>query len=214
MSLARALDELRTQALAYPETHEDFPWGHSTIKVRTKAFVFLYLDAERTELTLSAKLPQSSEVALLLPFAKPTGYGLGRSGWVTAAFGPQDDLPLDLLRGWLDESYRAVAPAKLSKQLGPTPPRPSKRAPPLPANIPAAKPEAKTRSTAAKTTTPTPSSPTKPRPTTKPKSTTTTKPSPSRPTTASTTKSSKPPKLAAQSKPSGRAKPPATRRSR
>lgn len=176
MSLARALDELRTQALAYPETHEDFPWGHSTVKVKTKAFVFLYLDAERTELTMSAKLPQSSEVALFLPFAKPTGYGLGRSGWVTAAFGPRDDVPLDLLRGWLDESYRAVAPAKLSKQLGTSPPTPSKRAPPLPA----AKPEPKPRATATKTTT---NSSSKPKTSSSSKPTTT-KPSATKPKTS------------------------------
>ena len=44
---------------------------------------------------------------------EPTGYGLGRSGWVTARFGPGDDVPLDLIRRWLVESYRAVAPKKL-----------------------------------------------------------------------------------------------------
>jgi predicted DNA-binding protein (MmcQ/YjbR family) len=109
--------ELRDAALAYPESHEDFPWGHSAIKIRTKVFVFLFLDPAGTQLTMSTKLPQSSEVALLLPFATPTGYGLARSGWVTASFRPGDEVPVDLLRSWIDESYRAVAPAKLAKQL-------------------------------------------------------------------------------------------------
>lgn len=109
--------ELRDAALAYPESHEDFPWGHSAIKIRTKVFVFLFLDPAGAQLTMSAKLPQSSEVALLLPFATPTGYGLAKSGWVTASFRPGDEVPVDLLRSWIDESYRAIAPAKLAKQL-------------------------------------------------------------------------------------------------
>ncbi len=60
-----------------------------------------------------AKLPQSSRVALIHPFTKPAGYGLGKSGWVEARFGPDDDVPLELLKEWIDESYRAIAPKKL-----------------------------------------------------------------------------------------------------
>ena len=57
------------------------------------------------------------EFALDLPFTAPTGYGLGKSGWVTATFGPKDKPPLDYLRHWIAESYRAVAPKKLLKLL-------------------------------------------------------------------------------------------------
>ncbi|MBM7117823.1 MmcQ/YjbR family DNA-binding protein [Archangium primigenium] len=102
---------LREAARAYPETTEDFPWGHPTVKVKGKAFVFFSLSAEG--LSLSVKLPHSHEAALMLPFAQPTGYGLGKSGWVSARFGAKDTPPLELLRQWLDESYRAVAPKKL-----------------------------------------------------------------------------------------------------
>jgi hypothetical protein len=59
-----------------------------------------------------------------LPFAEPTGYGLGRGGWVTASFGERDNPPLELLREWLDESYRAVAPKKLASAI-PQPPETS-----------------------------------------------------------------------------------------
>jgi predicted DNA-binding protein (MmcQ/YjbR family) len=55
--------------------------------------------------------------ALMLPFAEPTHYGLGKSGWVTAQFGVRDEIPLALLREWIDESYRAVAPKKLIAQI-------------------------------------------------------------------------------------------------
>lgn len=119
--------ELRDFALAFPEAQEDFPWGHRALKVRGKVFVFLYRDAEG--LSLSAKLPASSEAALLFPFAEPTGYGLGKSGWVTARFAPAEAPPLSLLREWIEESYRAVAPKRLAAQLGGAAPAPKARRP-------------------------------------------------------------------------------------
>ncbi|MEQ1931406.1 MAG: MmcQ/YjbR family DNA-binding protein, partial [Parvularculaceae bacterium] len=61
----------------------------------------------------SVKLPVSAEMALTLPFTKPSGYGLGKAGWITCSFGPNDVLPEDLLAGWIDQSFRAVAPKKL-----------------------------------------------------------------------------------------------------
>ena len=106
---------LRRAALAYPGAYEAMPWGHHAIKVKGKAFVFLAADAET--FSLSAKLPSSAGVALKLPFASPTEYGLGRSGWVTARFPRTERLPVDLLKLWLEESYRALAPKRLIAQL-------------------------------------------------------------------------------------------------
>jgi predicted DNA-binding protein (MmcQ/YjbR family) len=106
---------LRKLALSYPEAHEDMPWGHHAIKVKGKSFVFLA--ADRDTFSLSAKLPSSAEVAVKLPFASPTEYGLGKSGWVTARFPRSARLPLDILELWIDESYRAIAPKKLVAQL-------------------------------------------------------------------------------------------------
>lgn len=110
--LAKHLAALRKFAATFPETREDFPWEHSAFKVRGKTFVFLYADAE--QLSLSTKLRESGEMALGLPFAEPTGYGLGKSGWVSARFGPKEAVPIDLLKAWIDESYRAIAPKKLT----------------------------------------------------------------------------------------------------
>jgi len=82
--LPRDGGRLRKLALSYPEAHEDMPWGHHAIKVKGKSFVFLAADEET--FSLSAKLPSSAGVAVKLPFASPTEYGLGKSGWVTARF--------------------------------------------------------------------------------------------------------------------------------
>jgi hypothetical protein len=53
----------------------------------------------------------------MLPFTQPTAYGLGKSGWVTAQFPKGAPLPTDLLKAWIEESYRAQAPKKLVAQL-------------------------------------------------------------------------------------------------
>ncbi|HKI35209.1 MAG TPA: MmcQ/YjbR family DNA-binding protein [Gemmataceae bacterium] len=113
--LTRAEASLRQHALAYPETNEEFPWGHRAIKVKGKAFLFMAV--VDNVLSLSVKLPLSGRVALTFPFASPTGYGLGKSGWVTAKFGAKDDVPIYMLEEWIDESFRAVAPKKLVAKL-------------------------------------------------------------------------------------------------
>ena len=110
-SLQPAVQYLRELALDYPETREDQPWGHAAFKVKDK--VFLFLGADDDGLGLSVKLPNSREQALALPFCKPTGYGLGRHGWVSATFPPDALPPMTTLAEWVDESFRAIAPKKL-----------------------------------------------------------------------------------------------------
>lgn len=110
------LKELRAFGLAYPGTHFKSPWpGHMDLAVKDKTFAYLSVEGE--PLGISCKLPHSSAVALMLPFTHPTEYGLGKSGWVTAKFGPDDDPPIGLLKEWIDESYRAQAPKKLVASL-------------------------------------------------------------------------------------------------
>lgn len=102
-------------ALTLPSAREELPWGHRVAKVGKKIFVTFGNDARA--FAMSVKLPGSAELALTLPFAEPTGYGLGKSGWVTARFTAKEAPPLDLLRAWIDESYCAVAPKKLAAAL-------------------------------------------------------------------------------------------------
>lgn len=114
-ALSRCDLALRDFALTYPEAVEEFPWGERAIKVRKKIFVTLSLHKERLYVTV--KLPESSQAALTLPFASPAGYGLGKSGWITATFAPGDEPPTDLLSEWIDESYRTIAPKSLAALL-------------------------------------------------------------------------------------------------
>jgi predicted DNA-binding protein (MmcQ/YjbR family) len=123
-ALEKSFNELQKLALSYPETREDHPWGESAIKVKGKTFLFMGLSDGK--LGLSLKLTDRHEFALQYPFVTPTRYGLGKSGWVTAAFAGKDKPPMDVLAAWLDESYRAIAPKRLAEQTAA--PKSSKRA--------------------------------------------------------------------------------------
>ena len=108
-----AVAALRACGLAFPEVEEDHPWGHTALKVRGKTFV--WLDETEGAFSLTIKLPASRDFAEMFDFAAPAGYGLGRSGWISCRFGPDESPDLDLLKRWIAESYRAVAPKKLAK---------------------------------------------------------------------------------------------------
>lgn len=111
------LRALRAHGLGYPGAHLKSPWpGHADLAVKNKTFC--YLPEDGAPLSISCKLPEGNMMALQLPFTKPAGYGLGRSGWVTASFAEGEELPpIEMLEQWIDESYRAQAPKRLIAEL-------------------------------------------------------------------------------------------------
>jgi predicted DNA-binding protein (MmcQ/YjbR family) len=106
---------LREFALGLPEAYEDFPWEESVVKVTKKIFVFLGVEDSKTP-AVSVKLRDSHDQALTVEGAAPTGYGLGRAGWVTVPLTGAPP-PLDVLRDWVAESYQIVAPKRLAAEL-------------------------------------------------------------------------------------------------
>ena len=117
--LAAAEKRLQAHALGFPEAYEEFPWGERAVKVAKKVFVFLNYDRASGMLRVTVKLGESNEPALGLPFAAPCGYGLGKSGWVTATFARGTPPPIGILCDWIHESYTLVAPKKLVAKLAP-----------------------------------------------------------------------------------------------
>lgn len=110
------LKELRAYGLKFPGAHTKSPWPkHLDLAVNDKTFAYLSLEGE--PLKVSCKLPKSAGDALLLPNTSPTGYGLGKWGWVSIAFDSGEEAAVDMLKAWIEESYRAQAPKRLVKQL-------------------------------------------------------------------------------------------------
>ena len=65
---------------------------------------------------MTVKLDESHAHALAIEGAVPTGYGLGKAGWVTVPL-RAPGVSIDVLRDWVEESYRIVAPKKLVAEL-------------------------------------------------------------------------------------------------
>ena len=103
-------------ALGLPEAYADHPWGETVVKVAKKIFVFLGSEESPTWPAMSVKLRESIDQALAIPAAEPTGYGLGRAGWVTIPFRTKLP-PLGVLIDLVEESYRLVAPKRLVARL-------------------------------------------------------------------------------------------------
>ncbi|HEU0245766.1 MAG TPA: MmcQ/YjbR family DNA-binding protein [Gaiellaceae bacterium] len=111
--MAVVRDKVRIFALSLPEALEDHPWGEDVVKVRGKIFVFLGSASSRR---MTVKLEESHAHALSIDGAAPTGYGLGASGWVTVPL-RADGITIALLRDWVEESYRIVAPKRLLAEI-------------------------------------------------------------------------------------------------
>jgi predicted DNA-binding protein (MmcQ/YjbR family) len=107
---------LRAFALSLPGASEDFPWGERVAKVNGKVFVFLGHDDRTGPQLMTVKLVEAHGHAMAIEGAEPTGYGLGRAGWVNVPLAA-DGVTLELLRDWIEESYRIVAPKRLVAEL-------------------------------------------------------------------------------------------------
>ena len=115
----RAEAELAAYGLSFPETRVGPGWTITrALYVRKKMFAVFGATGEPLDaLTLILKLPISAEVAEQLTWVRPARGWYKQHHWVTAHFGADDDVLAEMatLRGWLKQSYVAVAPKKLAK---------------------------------------------------------------------------------------------------
>jgi predicted DNA-binding protein (MmcQ/YjbR family) len=120
---------IRARALSYPDTEEAFPWGERVIKVKKKVFIFMGDVTKPDVVQMGVKLPFSGPAVLKRKYAKPSGYGLGKAGWVS--IGGEDAKGITISKedifAWLDESYRAVAPKTSIAKLDASPPAKKKK---------------------------------------------------------------------------------------
>jgi len=116
--------ELTAYGLTFPETSAGPGWTITrALYVRKKMFAVFGDKGEPLDaLTMIMKLPISAEMAQGLFFVRPARGWFKQHNWVTAHFGPEDDIlaELETLKGWLKQSYVAVAPKKLGRMLAAT----------------------------------------------------------------------------------------------
>jgi predicted DNA-binding protein (MmcQ/YjbR family) len=90
--------------------------GEPTFRVGGKNFVFASPDAT----TITVKLPTDEAAALIATDsqASPTGYGLGRHGWVSVALtGRLSQARWREVEEWVRTSYTLIAPRRLARQV-------------------------------------------------------------------------------------------------
>lgn len=90
--------------------------GEPTFRVNGKNFVF----AHREFLSITVKLPKEEALAVVESDerAEPTGYGLGRHGWVSVHIGRRPTkAQWREIEEWIRTSYTLVAPKKLARQV-------------------------------------------------------------------------------------------------
>ncbi len=91
--------------------------GHPSFRVRGKNFVFSNL--EGTSLSLKLSPDEAEAVVATDPTAAPTGYGLGRHGWISFELNDSPSATRwEEVREWVLTSYSLVAPKSLAKLIG------------------------------------------------------------------------------------------------
>ena len=88
--------------------------GEPTFRVGGKNFIFAAPDAS----SISVKLPLEESAAVVAsdPFAAPTGYGLGRHGWVSVSIPSRvSQQRWAEIEEWIRISYTLVAPKRLAR---------------------------------------------------------------------------------------------------
>jgi hypothetical protein len=111
-SMATPYEILRDFALGYPEVESSGACTRTAFKVRKKGFVYL---GEKTDgatsvlLKLAAHQPEADALAI----AEPELCKVGNTGWTTLFFDAASPPDLEMVRRWIDDSYRKSAPKKL-----------------------------------------------------------------------------------------------------
>jgi hypothetical protein len=117
----RAEEALTAYGLTFPETTAGSAWIPARgLYVKKKMFCVFGAKGEPLDaLTILMKLPISAEMAEGLPFVRPARGWFKQHNWVTAHFGPEDDVLAEMatLKGWLKQSYVAVAPKRLGRMV-------------------------------------------------------------------------------------------------
>lgn len=117
----RAEASLVAYGLTLPETEAAQGWSVTrTLRVRKRLFaIFGDKDEPLDQLSFIVKLPISFEMVQDLYFVRESRGWYRQHNWAIAHFAPDDDILAELptLQAWLRQSYVAVAPKVLARQI-------------------------------------------------------------------------------------------------
>jgi predicted DNA-binding protein (MmcQ/YjbR family) len=90
--------------------------GEPTFRVNGKNFIFSAPDASSISVKLSKE--EAASVVATDPLVEPTGYGLGRHGWISVSIPAGTSAQRwREIEEWIRTSYTLIAPRKLARQV-------------------------------------------------------------------------------------------------
>ena len=117
--MASTFERIEKLALSLPEAQrvDIEAWGgEPTFRVRGKNFVFA--NPEGTTVTLKLSKDEAEAVVATVEGALPTGYGLGRHGWISVELSKRlSGERWQELEEWILTSYTLVAPKTLARKV-------------------------------------------------------------------------------------------------
>ncbi|MBZ0112860.1 MAG: MmcQ/YjbR family DNA-binding protein [Thermoanaerobaculia bacterium] len=106
---------LRAYATTFPEVSEGASCVNRAFKARKKNFLFV---GEKDDGSCKVMLKLGPSLADAVELSRvDSRVEAGKSGWATIRFGASEPPDLALLKRWVDESYRLLAPKSLVKLL-------------------------------------------------------------------------------------------------
>lgn len=99
--------KLQSFALTFPDVTEGASCVNRAFKAKKKNFVFI--GEKATAVKVMLKLSPSLEEASAMAAKDPSGYAVGKSGWVTVRFDAKTPPPLKTMEAWIAESYSVLA---------------------------------------------------------------------------------------------------------
>ncbi len=114
---SKPMQAIRKLALAFPDVEESDSCVNRAFSAKKKNFLFLGMkdDTYNLRLKLKGSIPEAESLAK----EAPENYSVGLHGWTLITLPHAKNPPRGLMKRWIDESFRLIAPkatvAKLKK---------------------------------------------------------------------------------------------------
>jgi predicted DNA-binding protein (MmcQ/YjbR family) len=113
------IENYRNYCLSFPGASEDLPFDENTLCFKVMGKIFTICDIEEFEsINLKCDPVKAIELREMYPDIVVPGYHMNKKHWVTVSM--QHNLPDDLLKEWITDSYNLVVaglPKKDSEKL-------------------------------------------------------------------------------------------------
>lgn len=108
------IEQYRNFCLSFPGTTEDLPFDENTLCFKVTGKIFTICDIENFEsINLKCDPVKAIELREMYPDIVIPGYHMNKKHWNTVSM--QSNLPDDLIKEWIKDSYNLVV-AKLPKK--------------------------------------------------------------------------------------------------